>query len=193
MPVFWIGLMLIYWLGAQAGWFPLSGTVGNAVRVQPRTHFFTVDSLLAGDIEAFKNVLWHLTLPAMTLSTTSMAIVSRMARSSMLEVLGSDYLVTARAKGLREGGVVLTHALKNALIPVVTVIGLQFGTLLSGAVLTETVFGRVGVGRYVVTAIASRDYPVVQGTVLIVAAFVVAINLVVDVLYATLDPRIRYT
>jgi len=116
-----------------------------------------------------------------------------MARSSMLEVLSSDYLVTARAKGLREQAVVLRHALKNALIPVVTVVGLQLGALLSGAVLTETVFGRVGVGRYVVTAITARDYPVVQGTVIIVALFVVLINLAVDVLYAALDPRIRYT
>jgi ABC-type dipeptide/oligopeptide/nickel transport system permease component len=116
-----------------------------------------------------------------------------MARSSMLEVLSSDYLTTARAKGLREYSVVMAHALKNALIPVVTVVGLQFGALLSGAVLTETVFGRVGVGRYVVTAIGARDYPVVQGTVIVVALFVVAINLIVDITYAALDPRIRYS
>ncbi|MDQ3809356.1 MAG: ABC transporter permease, partial [Chloroflexota bacterium] len=137
--------------------------------------------------------LWHLVLPSVTLSTITMAIVSRMARSSMLEVLSSDFLTTARAKGLRENAVVMRHALKNALIPVITVIGLQAGALLSGAVLTETVFGRVGVGRYVVTAITARDYPVVQGTVLVVAVFVVAINLLVDVMYAALDPRIRYT
>jgi peptide/nickel transport system permease protein len=193
MPVFWIGLMLIYWLGARAGWFPLSGSVSNSVDIPTVTHFYTIDSLLAGDLGAFGDVLWHLVLPAITLSTITMAIVSRMARSSMLEVLSSDYLTTARAKGLRESSVVLGHALKNALIPVVTVIGLQLGALLSGAVLTETVFGRVGVGRYIVTAITARDYPVVQGTVLIVATFVVAINLVVDVMYAALDPRIRYT
>src|SRR6185503_9957457 len=186
MPVFWIGLMLIYWLGAQAGWFPLSGTLSNTIDVPSVTHFYTVDTLLAGDFDAFGNVLWHLVLPAITLSTITMAIVSRMARSSMLEVLSSDYLVTARAKGLRENAVVLGHALKNALIPVVTVIGLQSGALLSGAVLTETVFGRVGVGRYVVTAITARDYPVVQGTVIVVAVFVVAINLVVDITYAAL-------
>jgi peptide/nickel transport system permease protein len=192
MPVFWIGLMLIYWLGAQAGWFPVSGTVGNDVGFPPRTRFYTLDSLLAGDLAAFKNVLWYLALPALTLSTTTMAIVSRMARSSMLEVLSSDYLTTARAKGLRERAVVLAHALKNALIPVVTVIGLQLGALLSGAVLTETVFGRVGVGRYIVTAITARDYPVVQATVIVVAIFVVVINLLVDLVYAALDPRIRY-
>jgi peptide/nickel transport system permease protein len=192
MPVFWIGLMLIYWLGAQAGWFPLSGTVSNTVDIPAVTHFYTIDALLSGDPAAFGDVVWHLVLPAITLSTITMAIVSRMARSSMLEVLSSDYLTTARAKGLREYSVVMAHALKNALIPVVTVVGLQFGALLSGAVLTETVFGRVGVGRYVVTAIGSRDYPVVQGTVIVVALFVVAINLIVDITYAALDPRIRY-
>jgi peptide/nickel transport system permease protein len=193
MPVFWIGLMLIYWLGSIAGWFPLSGAISNNVEIPTVTHFYTIDALLSGNLAAFGDVLWHLVLPAITLSTVTMAIVSRMARSSMLEVLSSEYLVTARAKGLREQAVVFGHALKNALIPVVTVVGLQLGALLSGAVLTETVFGRVGVGRYIVTAITARDYPVVQGTVLIVAAFVVLINLVVDVAYAALDPRIRYT
>ena len=193
MPVYWIGLMLIYWLGARAGLFPLSGTVSNSVDVPSITHFPTIDALLSGDLGAVLDTLWHLVLPAVALSTITLAIVSRMARSSMLEVLSSDYLMTARAKGLRESAVVTRHALKNALIPVVTVVGLQLGALLSGAVLTETVFGRVGVGRYVVTAITARDYPVVQGTVIIVAAFVVLINLVVDVLYAALDPRIRYT
>jgi peptide/nickel transport system permease protein len=193
MPVFWIGLMLIFWLGAQAGWFPLSGTLSNTIDLPPRTHMYTIDALLAGDLDAFRDVVWHLILPGITLSTITMAIVSRMARSSMLEVLSSDYLTTARAKGLRQQAVVVGHALKNALIPVVTVVGLQLGTLLSGAVLTETVFGRVGVGRYVVTAITARDYPVVQATVLIVAFFVVAINLVTDIIYAALDPRIRYT
>jgi len=193
MPVFWIGLMLIYWLGARAGLFPLSGAVSNNVEIPTVTHFYTIDALLSGDVGAFGDVVWHLVLPALTLSTITMAIVCRMARSSMLEVLNSDYLTTARAKGLREQSVVIRHALKNALIPVVTVVGLQLGALLSGAVLTETVFGRVGVGRYVVTAISARDYPVVQGTVLIVAAFVVLINLVVDIVYAALDPSIRYS
>src|SRR5438132_390495 len=130
--------------------------------------------------------------PTIELSTITMAIVSRMSRSSMLEVLSSDYLTTARAKGLRESTIVLRHALKNALIPVVTVIGLQLGALLSGAVLTETVFGRVGVGRYVLNAITARDYPVVQATVIVVALFVVVISLIVDLVYAILDPRIRY-
>ncbi len=192
MPVFWIGLMLIYWLGARAEWFPLSGTASAGLDIPARTHFYTIDGLLTGDFAVFGDVLWHLVLPAITLSTITMAIVSRMARSSMLEVLGSDYLVTARAKGLSARTVVLRHALKNALIPVVTVIGLQLGALLSGAVLTETVFGRVGVGRYVLNAITARDYPVVQATVIVVALFVVVISLVVDLVYAILDPRIRY-
>ncbi|TMD55835.1 MAG: ABC transporter permease, partial [Chloroflexi bacterium] len=192
MPVFWIGLMLIYWLGARAAWFPLSGTASAGLDIPARTHFYTIDGLLTGDFTVFGDVLWHLVLPAITLSTITMAIVSRMARSSMLEVLGSDYLVTARAKGLSARTVVLRHALKNALIPVVTVIGLQLGALLSGAVLTETVFGRVGVGRYVLNAITARDYPVVQATVIVVALFVVVISLVVDLVYAILDPRIRY-
>jgi peptide/nickel transport system permease protein len=192
MPVFWIGLMLIYWLGARAGLFPLSGVISTTIQVPQVTYLYTVDSLVSGDFAAFKDVVSHLVLPAITLSTVTMAIVSRMARSSMLEVLGREYLTTARAKGLQERTVVTGHALKNALIPVVTVIGLQLGGLLSGAVLTETVFGRVGVGRYVVTAISARDYPVVQGTVIAVAIFVVVINLVVDVIYAVLDPRIRY-
>jgi peptide/nickel transport system permease protein len=193
MPVFWIGLMLIYWLGAQAGLFPLSGTTSTTVQVTPHTYFFTIDTLLEGDFEAFRDVVWHLILPAITLATVNIAIISRMSRSSMLEVLGRDFLTTARAKGLQERTVVLGHALKNALIPVVTVIGLQLGALLSGAVLTETVFGRVGVGRYVVTAITARDYPVVQATVIVVAIFVVVISLVVDIVYAALDPRIRYS
>jgi peptide/nickel transport system permease protein len=193
MPVFWIGLMLIYWLGAQAGLFPLSGVISTSTSIPPRTYFYTVDALLAGDMAAFKDVVSHLVLPAITLSSVTMAIISRMARSSMLEVLGRDYLTTARAKGLHERSVVTRHALKNALIPVVTVIGLQLGGLLSVAVLTETVFGRIGVGRYVVAAISARDYPVVQATVIVVAIFVVVINLAVDVVYAMLDPRIRYS
>jgi peptide/nickel transport system permease protein len=192
MPVFWIGLMLIYWLGAKAGWFPISGTVSSGVTIPVVTHFFTLDALLAGNFDAFKDVLWHLVLPAITVATIPMAVAARMSRSSLLEVLGSEYLTTARAKGLAERAVVIRHALKNAMIPVVTIVGLQMGSLLSGAVLTETVYGRIGIGRYVVQAITSRDYPVVQDTVIMTAVFVVVINLVVDLAYASLDPRIRY-
>ena len=193
MPVFWIGLMLIYWFGARGGWFPLSGTVSNTVDIPTVTHFYTVDALLSGDVGAFGDVMWHLVLPAITLSTITMAIVSRMARSSMLEVLSSDYLTTARAKGLREQSVVLRPRAEERADSGGDGHRAAAGALLSGAVLTETVFGRVGVGRYVVTAITARDYPVVQGTVLVVAVFVVVINLIVDVLYAALDPRIRYS
>jgi ABC-type dipeptide/oligopeptide/nickel transport system permease component len=134
----------------------------------------------------------HLLLPAFVLSTIPMAIIARMTRSSMLEVLGQDYLRTARAKGLEDRLVVIRHALKNALIPIVTAIGLQFGSLISGAFLTETVFGRPGLGRYVVAAIGARDYPAIQGTVLVVAVAFVMINLLVDVAYAAIDPRIHY-
>src|SRR5256886_90248 len=192
MPVFWIGLMLIYWLGARAEWFPLSGTASAGLNIPARTHFYTIDGLLTGDFAVFGDVLWHLVLPAITLSTITMAIVSRMARSSMLEVLGSDYLVTARAKGLSARTVVLRHALKNALIPVVTVIGLQLGALLSGAALTETGFGRGGVGRYGLDALSARASTGLHATVIVVALFVVFISLVVDLVYAILDPRIRY-
>ncbi|MBL8126333.1 MAG: ABC transporter permease, partial [Chloroflexia bacterium] len=141
---------------------------------------------------AFWSSLHHLLLPAFVLATIPMAIIARMTRSSMLEVLGQDYLRTARAKGLKEQGIVVRHALKNALIPIVTAIGLQFGGLLSGAFLTETVFGRPGLGRYVVAAIGARDYPAIQGTVLVVAVVFVFINLLVDIAYAAIDPRVHY-
>jgi peptide/nickel transport system permease protein len=150
------------------------------------------DSVLTGNWPAFVDSLHYLALPAFVLSTIPMAIVARMTRSSMLEVLGQDYLRTARAKGLQERVIVLQHALKNALIPIVTVVGLQFGSLLSGAFLTETVFARPGIGRYVVTAIGARDYPAIEAVVLIFAVIFVLINLLVDILYAFLDPRIRY-
>ena len=157
-----------------------------------RTHFYTLDTLLDGDVAAFSDVVWHLVLPAITLSTVTLAIVSRMARSSMLEVLSSEYLTTARAKGLKEQGVVLRHALKNALIPVVTLVGLQVGAIIEGAIITETIFFWPGVGRLAVDSIAGRDYPVVQAIVLISALSFMFSTLVVDLLYAWLDPRIQY-
>lgn len=164
MPVFWLGLMLMLLFSIKLGWFPAVGA----------------DSLK------------HLILPAVTLGANSTAIVARMTRSSMLEVVRLDYIRTARAKGVPERRVYLRHALKNALIPVVTVIGLQAGTLLSGAVLTEIVFAWPGIGRLLVEAILSRDYPVIQGVVLLVATMFIVVNLVVDILYSYLDPRIRY-
>ena len=191
-PVFWAGIVLIYLLSFRLGLFPIGGIVGTGVELRHITYGYVVDSLLTANWAALRSSLHHLLLPAIVLSTIPMAIIARMTRSSMLEVLGQDYLRTARAKGLGERPVVARHALKNALIPVVTVIGLQFGGLLSGAFLTETVFGRPGIGRYVVTAITARDYPALQGTVLVVAVFFVLINLVVDLIYAFLDPRIHY-
>ncbi|MBT9160026.1 MAG: Glutathione transport system permease protein GsiC [Dehalococcoidia bacterium] len=164
IPVFWLGLMLMLLFAVILGWFPATG----------------------------RGTISHLILPAITLGTASAAIIARMTRSSMLEVLHRDFIITARAKGLREQIVVYKHALKNALIPVVTIIGLQLGTLLGGAVLTETVFAWPGVGRLMVDSIMARDYPVVQGAVLLLALTFVFVNLFVDILYSFLDPRIRY-
>jgi peptide/nickel transport system permease protein len=191
MPVYWAGIVLIYLLSFRLGIFPIAGIMDSQIHLRHITYGYVTDSILTGNWPAFRSSLDHLILPAFVLSTIPMAIVARMARSSMLEVLGQEYLRTARAKGLDERSVIVRHALKNALIPVVTVIGLQFGALLSGAFLTETVFARPGVGRYVVAAIGARDYPVVQATVLIVAVLFVLINLVVDVIYAILDPQIH--
>jgi peptide/nickel transport system permease protein len=192
MPVYWAGIVLIYLLSFRLGLFPIAGILDSGIELQHITYGYVTDSILTGNWPAFRSSLEHLLLPAFVLSTIPMAIVARMTRSSMLEVLGQDYLRTARAKGLRERLVILRHALKNALIPVVTVIGLQFGGLLSGAFLTETVFARPGVGRYVVTAIGARDYPVIQAVVLLIAVMFVLINLAVDLIYAFLDPRIHY-
>ena len=191
-PVFWAGIVLIYLLSFRLGLFPIGGIIGTGVELRHITYGYVLDSLLTANWAALRSSLHHLVLPATVLSTIPMAIIARMSRSSMLEVLGQDYLRTARAKGLAEQLVVTRHALKNALIPVVTVVGLQFGGLLSGAFLTEWVFGRPGIGRYVVTAIGARDYPAIQGTVMVVAVLFVLINLLVDLAYAFLDPRIHY-
>jgi peptide/nickel transport system permease protein len=192
MPVYWAGIILIYLLSFRLGIFPIAGILDSGIKLHHITYGYVTDSVLTGNWPALRSSLAHLLLPAFVLSTIPMAIVARMTRSSMLEVLGQDYLRTARAKGLRERLVIARHALKNALIPVVTVIGLQFGGLLSGAFLTETVFARPGVGRYVVTAIGARDYPVIQAVVLVIAVLFVLINLAVDLIYAFLDPRIHY-
>ena len=164
MPVFWFGLLAILIFSVELGWFPVAG----------------------------RGSLRHLVLPAITLGISSMAIIARMTRSSMLEVLNQDYIRTARAKGLFDRGVVLKHALRNALVPVVTVVGLQFGALLAGAVITETVFTWPGIGRLLVESIRARDYPVVQGAVLLIATTFIVVNLVVDLVYGFIDPRIRY-
>ena len=191
-PVFWSGIVLIYILSFRMGRFPIGGIIGTGIKLDRITDAYVLDSILTRNGPAFWSSLHHLLLPAFVLATIPMAIIARMTRSSMLEVLGQDYLRTARAKGLKEQRIVVRHALKNALIPIVTAIGLQFGGLLSGAFLTETVFGRPGLGRYVVAAIGARDYPAIQGTVLVVAIVFVFINLLVDIAYAAIDPRVHY-
>jgi len=170
MPIFWSGLLLIYYFSVQLGWLPTSGRGDGTVSSE----------------------LLHLVLPAVSLSTFSLAVIVRLMRSSMLDVLGEDYMRTARSKGLRTSTVIVRHGMKNALIPVVTVAGLQFGQLLAGAALTETVFNWPGVGRLVVTAVFSRDYPMIRGAILLIAATFIFVNLLVDLVYAFLDPRIRY-
>ncbi len=192
MPIFWLGIMLILLFAAFLDWFPISGRLDYTIELVRRTNLYIVDGVLSGNWAAVGNALRHLILPAVTLSTVPLAIIARMTRSSLLEVLRQDYVRTARAKGLAETTVVARHALRNAFIPVITVIGLNVGSLLGGAILTETIFAWPGVGRLVVDAIFARDYPVVQGAVLVIALLFVLVNLLVDLSYAYLDPRIRY-
>ncbi len=190
MPIFWLGLVLMLIFSLQLGWLPISGRLSIGVDLETITNFYVLDAILTRNWPAFKDALWHLALPAVTLSTIPMAIVARMTRSSMLEVLRQDYIKTAKAKGLSQRTVVLKHALRNALIPVVTTIGLQFGILLGGAILTETIFAWPGVGKWIYDAVTQRDYMVIQGGTLFVASIFVVINLAVDVLYAVINPRI---
>jgi peptide/nickel transport system permease protein len=173
-------------------WLPSDGRLDATTRYTPATNFVLLDALLQRRGDLAVTALRHLILPAVALSTVPMAIIARMTRSAMLEVLRADYIRTARAKGLKERIVTRRHALKNAALPVVTIVGLQVGFLLSGAILTETIFSWPGVGRWVFEAILNRDYPIVQGMTLVVACIFVAVNLLVDILYAALDPRIRY-
>ena len=194
MPVFWLGLLLIYLFAVNLQWLPpglrMSQEVASSFK--PLTGFYVFDALLQLNWNALKDVLAHLVLPALTLSTIPLAIIARITRSAMLEVLSQDYIRTARAKGVLERWVIFKHALKNALLPVVTIIGLQFGTLLSGAILTETIFSWPGIGFWIYDGILNRDYPVVQGGVIFVSISFVLINLLVDISYAFLDPRIQY-
>lgn len=192
MPVFWLGLMEQWLFAQELHWLPSVGRDNPRFPVEPITNFYIIDSILMGDWEQVEEVFMHLILPSIALGTIPMAIIARITRSSMLEVMRSDYIRTARAKGVRSFFVVYKHALKNALIPVLTVIGLQVGLLLGGAVLTETIFGWPGIGRYIYLAIGNRDYPVIQSGILVVATMFVLINLIVDLLYAYLDPRIKY-
>jgi len=192
MPIYWLALILIYALAVNRQLFPPSARLDVDLDVVRRTGFMVIDTLLMGNIPLFLNALWHLALPSFVLSTVIMPILARLTRASMLEVLRQDYVRTAEAKGLRYQTVVIRHALKNALLPIVTVIGLQLGGLLGGALLTETIFSWPGMGLWTYRAILSRDYPIVQGAVLVSATIYVVINLLVDVSYAYLDPRIRY-
>jgi peptide/nickel transport system permease protein len=192
MPIFWLGLMLAWFFGVQLKWLPFSARLDTGTRFVPITGLLIVDSVLRGDWVVFGQVVRHLALPALALSTVPMAIIARMTRGAMLDVLVQDYVRTARAKGLRDRVVVLGHALKNALLPVVTIVGLQVGVLLSGAILTETIFSWPGIGRWIFESIQFRDYPVVQSMTLVIAGIFVLANLIVDLSYAWLDPRVRY-
>jgi dipeptide transport system permease protein len=192
MPIFWWALLLILLFSVNLGWTPVSGRISVMLWVEPVTGFMLLDTLLAGDSEAFVSALRHLILPAVVLGTIPLAVIARMTRSAMLEVIREDYIRVARAKGLSPLRVIYVHALRNALMPVVTVIGLQVGTLLAGAILTETIFAWPGVGKWLIDSIQRRDYPAVQGGILLVASIVMLVNLIVDVLYGLINPRIRH-
>ncbi len=197
IPVFWLGWMLVYLLSVVPSHyglnlFPISGRISLQYTVTPITHLIVLDALLEGNWQAAGDALWHLVLPALTLGTIPLAIVAKITRSGMLDVLRSDYIRTARAKGLSERAVLLHHALRNALVPILTVIGLQTGLLLGGAVLTEHIFAWPGVGRLAFDAISNRDMPLVNGVILLFATVFVVVNTIVDLLYAAVNPRIRY-
>ncbi len=192
LPIFWLGLIVISIFYYQLGWLPLGGRIGDFVKPpQTITGLYVVDSLLTGNMPALVSSLRHLLLPAFTLGYFSTAVISRMTRSSMLEVLNQDYIRTARAKGLHERLVVLRHGLRNAMLPTVTVIGVTFGSLLSGAVLTETVFSWPGLGLYATASAISLDFPAVMGVTLLAALVYTLVNLIVDLSYHWFDPRIQ--
>ncbi len=192
IPIFVLGLLLIFLIGVELEWLPFVGRLDSSVRIERVTGLHLVDALIAGNLSGFKSALEHLILPAITLATVPLAIIARITRSAMLEVLNQDYIRTARAKGLRGHSVIMNHAFRNALLPVVTIIGLQLGQLLSGAVLTETIYSWPGVGKWLFDSIIARDYPIVQSMTLVIALIFIAVNLFVDLLYALIDPRIRY-
>ncbi len=218
MPIFWLGLMLAYLFAFKLHWLPPSSRITVGIELLPLVQawgldgtlvgaplrhalralldflsgFYLLDALLTGNWEALWDVTKHLLLPSVALGSIPMAIIARMTRSGLLDVLGEDYIRTARATGLRERAVLFSHALRNALLPIVTVIGLQLGLLLGGAILTETIFSWPGLGRLVVNRILARDYPAVQGSVIVIALTFVVINLIIDISYAYLDPRIHY-
>jgi dipeptide transport system permease protein len=192
MPIFWWALLLILFFSVQLGWTPVSGRIAVEYDIPAVTGFMLVDTMRAGDMAAFRSALSHLILPTIALGTIPLAVIARMTRSAMLEVLREDYVRAARARGLPRWRVIVVHALRNASIPVITVVGLQVGLLLSGAILTETIFSWPGVGNWLIHGVQSRDYPVVQGGILLIAALVISVNLVVDLLYGVANPRIRH-
>ena len=193
MPIFWWGLLLIMFVSVTLGVLPVSGRVDlvNYYYDQP-TGFMTLDALMSDQPGAFLDALRHLVLPAIVLGTVPLGVIARITRSSMLEVLNEDYVRTARAKGLSPSRVIGVHALRNALLPVVTVIGVSVSSLLAGAVLTETIFSWPGVGHWLIDSIGRRDYPALQGGVMLISSVVILLNLIVDVVYGVIDPRIRH-
>lgn len=193
MPIFWWGLLLIILFSGILGWTPVSGRISLLYFFPSVTGFMLVDSLLSGQEGAFLSAVQHLILPSIVLATIPLAVIARQTRSAILEVLGEDYIRTARAKGLVPIRVVGLHALRNAMIPVITTIGLQVGVLLTGAILTETIFSWPGIGKWLVDSITRRDYFVVQGALLLIAGIIMLVNLLVDVLYGLINPRIRHT
>ena len=192
MPIFWWGLLLIIFFSGYLGWTPVSGRISLMYFFKPVTGFMLIDSLLSGQHGAFKSAVSYLILPTVVLATIPLAVIARQTRSAMLEVLGEDYVRTARAKGINEVAVMMRHALRNAAVPVITVIGTGFALLISGVVVTESVFNIPGIGRLTVDAVLARDYPVIQAMILLTSLIYVVVNLLIDVAYTLLDPRIRY-
>lgn len=192
MPIFWLGIMLMMIFGVYLRWLPIGGRIDVLIPFQQVTGYYILDSIITGNFPALVSVIRRLIMPAAALATIPMATIARVTRSSMLEVLRQDFIRTERAKGLPERLVVYKHAVRNAMIPVITVIGLNFGLLLAGAILTETVFSWPGIGRYAVNAVRMRDYPAVQGCVLFFAFVFVVVNLITDIIYVYIDPRIHY-
>lgn len=190
IPIFWLGLMLMLIFSLWLGWFPVSGRIGHSVDLEIITNFYIIDSVLTKNWPALKDTLMHLILPAITMASVGIATTARMTRSSMLEVLKQDYIKTAKAKGLGNFSVFFKHALRNGMIPVITILGLQLGHLIGGAVLTETVFSWPGVGKWIFEGVSKRDYVVIQGGTLVLATSFVLVNMLVDVMYSVINPRI---
>ncbi len=192
MPIFWWGLLLIMFFSVQLGWTPVSGRISAMYDVEAVTGFLFIDSWLSEDSwQVFKSSFHHIVLPSFVLGTIPLAVIARMTRSSLLEVLREDYIRTARAKGLTERVILVRHALKNAAIPIVTVIGLMLGTVLTGAILTETIFSWPGIGRWFVLSVEARDYPVIQGGMILIALTIMSVNLAVDLVYFIVNPTLR--